>query len=378
MQAIPPSAMSWQAKQNAASSTIPFRVAPVLQDAASVSSSAEAAKRAISLHARYNYTQFLDYARRLEMAQRDGLTSFMLGMRILLSSVIRIAITGPSQVGKTASIRAFLGKDMSNVTVLPTVGFTRYVKTVRLRGAVRTQATLHIYDISGNDRYEGLRRFICSNVHAIGICYDPTCKRTLVEAADMMMSMEESLGPQPVVVCGLIPGSACNPNSSLTMLEHSASKSLSVGRKQPADFRSLGASEKLSADKEAKAAAPSPTSQTGTIPQLEVMPSEAKSITVRGRRSMHCPMLDTSPFFKEILQCLLDRIALATMEKKGEQQNLGESLVTNKSASADMPNSPDSVTNRSMTKRPKADQTVVQDLLNMTMQCSPLDILLDP
>lgn len=378
MQAIPSSAMSWQAKQNAASSTIPFQVAPVLQDAASVSSSAEAAKRAISLHARYNYTQFLDYARRLEMAQRDGLTSFMLGMRILLSSVIRIAITGPSQVGKTTSIRAFLGKDVSNEAALPTVGFTRYVKAVRLRGAVRTQVTLHIYDISGEDRYEVLRRFICSNVHAIGICYDPTCKRTLVEAADMMMSMEESLGPQPVVVCGLIPVNACNSNFSQTKLEHSVSKSLSGGKKHSVDFRSGGASVKLVAGNESNVAESAPTSQTSAPPQLEVMPSEAKSITVRGRRSMHCPMLDTSPFFQEILQCLLDRIALATMEKKGEQHNLGESLVPNSSASGDIPNSPNSVTNRSMTKRPQADQTVAQDLLNMTMQCSPLDILLDP
>lgn len=377
-QAISPSVASWQAKQSSVTSTIPFQVAPMLQDAASLSGIADASKRVISLHARYDYTQFLDYARRLEMAQRDGLTSFMLGMRILFSSVVRIAITGPSHVGKTAAIRAFLGEDLSKVTVLPTAGFTRYIKKVHLRGAVRTQVTLHIYDISGASRYEVLRRFICSNTHAIGICYNPVFKRTLVEAADIMMSMEDSLGPQPVAVCGLIPTDVSTSSSSSTRIESSSQIYSSAIPMETAHNSRMEASSGHDSKCGANAPLHNPAPYVNDLPQLEVMPAEAKSITVRGRRSMHCQMLDTSPFFQEILQCLLDRIALATMEKKGEQHNLGEDLEAEPGKGSDSPNSPNSAKNRSMTKRPKADQTVARGLLNMTMQCSPLDILLDP
>lgn len=377
-QAISPSVATWQAKQSSGASSIPFKVAPMLQDAASVSRNAEAAKRVISLHARYDYTQFLDYARRLEMAQRDGLSSFMLGMRILFSSVVRIAITGPSQVGKTAAIRAFLGEDMSKVVVLPTVGFTRYIKQVHLRGAVRTQVTLHLYDISGAARYEVLRRFICSNAHAIGICYNPMCKRTLVEAADMMMSMEESLGPQPVAVCGLIPANASIPNSSLTILDPSTQ--LSSPPTLPV-ISHEAATESISDRSSECASKPTthiPGRPSNEVTQLEVTPAEAKSITVRGLRSMHCSMMDTSAFFREILQCLLDRIALATMEKKGEQHNLADESEAVHTRNTETSNPPTSAKSRSMTKRPKADQAVARGLLNMTMQCSPLDILLDP
>lgn len=357
------SAMSWQAKQSATAANVPFQVAPVLQDA-SLLSNTEAAKRAISLHARYNFTQFLDYARRLEMAQRDGLTSFMLGTRILFSTAIRLAIIGPSHVGKTAAIRAFLGEDAATMVVLPTIGFTRYTKAVALRGAVKTEVMLHIYDLSGAPRYEQLRRFICRHSHAIGLCYDPTRKFTMVEAADMMMAIEDSLGPQPVAVCGLVPPKA---------MPHSVPALAPDGG---------GLMRRLSGTPSPPPAAASPISSTlNDTPQIEVQPAEAKGITVRGRRSLHCPLLDTADFYQELLQCLLDRIALATIEKKSDEfdgvQMGGEG--GGGGAESAGTSSPNSVINRSVTtKRPKADQAVARGLLNMTMQASPLDILLDP
>lgn len=315
----------WQARQTQPNTN--FQVAPLLQDAAMLSSS-EVAKRTITLHARYNFTQFLDFSRRLEMAQRDGLSSFMLGIRILFSCAVKVAIVGPSHVGKTAAIRAFMGEKTSTMVVQPTVGFTRYSKRVSLGGAVRTDVMLHIFDISGADRYEQLRHFICRNCHTIGLCYDPTRKVTLVEAAAMIMTLEESLGPQPVVVCGLVPPKA---------------------QKGSSDAAASGGTE---------------GAQEDTVP-IEVQPSDAKSATVRGRRSLHCPVLETSLFFQDLLQCLLDRIALATIEKKNEHLD-GEAPVE---AAKEFANG--------WKKRPKADQHVARDLLNITMQPSPLDILLD-
>ncbi|CAG9571311.1 putative ras-like small GTPases [Leishmania major strain Friedlin] len=180
-----------------------FSSAPVIQDATALSES-EAAKRVISLHARYNYTQFLDFARRQEMAWCEGLSSFSLGARLLLSSPIRVALVGPCGIGKTASAHAFLGEKPSQMVVRPTIGFERRAVRVRLARGLSAEAVLHIYDLSGADRYGELRRFVCRHCHAIGLCYDPSRKVTLVQAADIMMGLESALGPQPVVVCGLM------------------------------------------------------------------------------------------------------------------------------------------------------------------------------
>ncbi|GET87147.1 hypothetical protein, conserved [Leishmania tarentolae] len=196
-----------------------FSSAPVIQDATALSES-EAAKRVISLHARYNYTQFLDFARRKEMARCEGLSSFSLGARILLSSPIRVALVGPCGIGKTASAHTFLGEKPSQMVVRPTIGFERRVVTVRLARDLSTEAVLHIYDLSGADRYGELRRFICRHCHAIGLCYDPSRKVTLVQAADIMMGLESTLGPQPVVVCGLVRPPHPSSSSGRAPLNH--------------------------------------------------------------------------------------------------------------------------------------------------------------
>ncbi|CBZ24981.1 conserved hypothetical protein [Leishmania mexicana MHOM/GT/2001/U1103] len=180
-----------------------FPSAPVIHDATALSES-EAAKRVISLHARYNYTQFLDFARRQEMARCEGLSSFSLAARILLSSPIRVALVGPCGIGKSACAHAFLGEKPSQMVVRPTIGFERRAVTVRLARGLSAEAVLHIYDLSGADRYGELRRFVCRHCHAIGLCYDPSRKVTLVQAADIMMGLESALGPQSVVVCGLM------------------------------------------------------------------------------------------------------------------------------------------------------------------------------
>ncbi|KAK7201641.1 Ras-like small GTPase [Novymonas esmeraldas] len=180
-----------------------FRSASAIQDATALSES-EAAKRVISLHARYNYTQFLDFARRQEMARCEGLSSFSLGARILLSSPIRVALVGPCGIGKTASTRTFVGEKPSQMVVRPTIGFERRTVSVRLARGLSTEVVLHLYDLSGADRYRELRRFVCRHCHVVGLCYDPARKVTLVQAADIMMELEPALGPQPVVVCGLL------------------------------------------------------------------------------------------------------------------------------------------------------------------------------
>lgn len=197
---------SWYGGGSSAASSLAddiFHNIPVIQDATALSES-EAAKRVISLHARYNYTQFLDFARRQEMARCEGLSSFSLGARILLSSPIRVALVGPSGIGKTAAVQAFLGEKPTQMVVRPTIGFQRRAMPVRLAGGLSTEVTLHIYDLSGADRYEELRRFVCRHCHVLALCYDPAQKVTLVQAADIMMSLEPALGPQPVVVCGLL------------------------------------------------------------------------------------------------------------------------------------------------------------------------------
>ncbi|RNF22366.1 putative small GTP-binding protein Rab7 [Trypanosoma conorhini] len=151
----------------------------------------DASKRVISLHARYNFTQFLDFARRKEMARCRGLSSFSVAARTLFSSPLKIAVIGAAGVGKTSLVRHFVAPrgsdDQGGGGPLPTVGFVRHEKMVRLTGSLTAHVMLHIYDTSGEPRFEELRRFICSNCHAVGLCYDPRRKVTLVEAADVMM-----------------------------------------------------------------------------------------------------------------------------------------------------------------------------------------------
>lgn len=347
---------SWQLRSTPVTSTSSnhFQLAPLLEDVSLINGGNAIARtkgqrEAISLHARYNYTQFLDYTRRLEMAQLDGLTAFTSGTRVLFSSAIKLAVIGPSHVGKTASIRSFIGEKASTMTVHPTVGFTRYTKMIKLKGDIRTVVSLHIYDVSGAPRFEQLRRLICKHAHCIALCYDPTHKKTLVQAADIMMAIESALGPQPVVICGLLPGGTFISPSMIASLGSSSKISKNVHSRE---------TEHVCENPSESSPEESINSQMDAV---KVRPEEAKSISVRGQRSLHVPLLYPGMLFQEMLQCLIDRMALATIEKKDVPLE-GKSLETSSS---------------SVKKRPKADQAVGQGLLNLSMQPSPLDILLD-
>lgn len=261
-------------------------------------------KSVISLHARYNFTQFLDFARRKEMARCKGLSSFSACAQLLLSSPLKIVIIGPSSVGKTLLVQHYVGPQADGAQSLrgplPTMSFERYEKTVHVAGALTADVKLHIYDISGETRFEELRRLICSHSHAIGLCYDPQRKNTLLEAANIMMGVEPALGPQPVVVCGIV--------RDATM--------------------------------------------SAAVHGLEVTEEHAGGITVRGQGSVQCAWDNGALFFQKLVQSLLDRFVVATSASS-------RSCLANEKREA--------MRNRS----------VAEKLLRITLEPSPLDLLMD-
>lgn len=175
-------------------------------------------KTTITHHARYNFTQFLDFARRLEGARCQGLSSFSAGARQLLSSPIKICVVGPSGIGKSLLVRRFVGADSvgqgngvlgtqaaaSPLAVHTTAGFATYTKRVLLAGGLTSEAMLSIYDVAGDKRYDPLRVLCAQSCHALVVLYDAHNKMSLVHAANMLNTLEPQLGPQPAVVCGLI------------------------------------------------------------------------------------------------------------------------------------------------------------------------------
>lgn len=413
-----------------------FSSAPVIEDATLLSES-EAAKRVISLHARYNYTQFLDFARRQEMARCQGLSSFSLGARILFSSPIRIAIIGPSSIGKTACVQTFIGEAPSKMVVHSTVGFQRRTTTVRLANGLMTEAVLHIFDVSGAARHEELRRFICRHCHVIGLCYDPSRKMTLIQAADIMMNLEGSLGPQPVVVCGLLRHQGSRRRGSNVLTAPPSSAGLSSSHPPPQQSLDghggvvgsplvsstgvkIGVSGDSVSDDEADTTAASFAPRSEAYPlaetscsappsprdsnlsslqnysairgsratsELEVSEEEAVGITVRGAASIQCPLLQPDIFFEQLVQSLLDKLAEATVAGMTSLADISDELhmkssVTNranaKGSGAESSSAASSAVRVSVTRRrPQAQRAIAQDLLNLTMQPCALDILLD-
>lgn len=386
-----------------------FEASRLLQDATALTES-EAAKRVVSLHARYNYTQFLDFTRRQEMARCEGMSSFSVGARILFSSPVKVALIGPRGVRKTASIREFLGHDRpgalgSTATgtgssspshrVYPTTGFTRHIKTVRLAGGLATDVTLHIYDLSGAPRYEALRRFICAQCHAIGLCYDPTSKVTLVEAADVMMDLETALGPQPVVVCGLLPkgtvgsqpGSAGRYSRRLALATHHNGSSLASSMASvPPSMNGCTASGggEFMAEECGRAAQTDEEEDAGATPgggHLAVSEEDAIGITVRTAGSLQCPVDQCEPFYHKLLQCLIDRLATATMAGTATVADItGDLAAAGGGGSAGQQQQQQhgsAAADHSVLRRPTANKVVAQELLNLTMQPCAMDILLD-
>lgn len=432
-------------RSNATSAATTFETAAVLQDATMLSES-EAAKRVISLHARYSFTQFLDFTRRQEMARCCGLASFSVGARLLFASPVKLAIVGPSKVGKTACIRSFMGEDLTNVSIQPTIAFTRYQRTVKLVGDFRTEVTLDIFELSGQPCYESMRRFICRHCHAIGLCYDPGRKVTLVEAADIMMGIETALGPQPVVVCGLHrrttprappdPASAglaapatvpaaksTSPTANAMVASKVAAPSLppTASINSPSRRSSLAAakgtdlcspvshscrdspniepSEHVSDNSESpqpsevgrsnghammtppNGALRSPVVGSSAKPtrdgRTQVSEADAVNITVRGRGSIQCDLEHPESFFRQLLQSLVERLALGAMVTSTTIAGISEGVRMDNSSVAGPGGCGGDALPHSRPRQPQANKAVAQELLNKTMQPSPLDILLN-
>ncbi|ORC86259.1 putative small GTP-binding protein Rab7 [Trypanosoma theileri] len=303
----------------------------------------DASKRVISLHARYNFTQFLDFARQQEMARCKGFLSFSVGARMLLSSPLKIAIIGPTGIGKSSMVRCFAGPHAAHTSwrePLPTMGFTRYEKTVHLTGSLMADVMLHVFDISGEPRFEELRRFICSNCHAVGICYDARRKVTLVQAADIMMGVEPALGPQPVVVCGIM-----GPTNTTNNTDEIPTTTTNTNTNSNSN---------------------SNTNSTATTMATPIAVSEpavqeihAMGITVRGRASLQCQWNNSEPLFQSLLQSLLDRLAMATATS-----SVVAAAASNGRAKIDE-------------KESATNLAVAQELLRITLNPSALDILLE-
>nr|CCC91491.1 conserved hypothetical protein [Trypanosoma congolense IL3000] len=274
--------------------------------------SADAAKPAISLHARYNFTQFLDFTRRREATRCKGLSCFSVSTRTLLSSPIKIALIGPSGVGKTMLMREWVqgGRPDTDGTSyeasVPAVPFNRFEEVVHLSGGLTADARLQVFDISGHPCFEELCRFICARCHIVVLCYDPRRRSSFVEAQEMMAKVDSALGAQPVVVCGISP----------------------------------------------------PVSRNRGAVEFEVTKEEARAASTRERGSVQCSWAKSEVLFESVVQCLLDRIALGTsaLPFSPSVRSSGE-YVTH--------------------EEPLANRTVAQELLQITVCPSAIDILLN-
>eukprot|EP00658_Telonema_sp_P-2_P086135 TRINITY_DN9986_c0_g1_i2.p1 TRINITY_DN9986_c0_g1~~TRINITY_DN9986_c0_g1_i2.p1 ORF type:complete len:274 (+),score=28.57 TRINITY_DN9986_c0_g1_i2:210-1031(+) len=190
-----------------------------------------------------------------------GFANFANSAKQLLSKAIKVAVIGPAGVGKSTLIQTFLqvgggGQLAGNVPVgsspvsvggsggfeaavghtrsntytggvsparsggvvgvphstayRPTAGLVVSQKRVAVRGGlIAPQSCVTLFDVGGDQRYEMLRGLIGRSVHAVILCYDVTSKESLVQAAVQMSQLEPFLGPQPVIVCGIVP-----PNTS--------------------------------------------------------------------------------------------------------------------------------------------------------------------
>lgn len=158
-----------------------------------------------SFHSRFSNTHFLTYLHRLEIDRFAGLSSFAASAKLLISSGIKIAVIGPTGIGKTLFVKRFVGDSGNDVVVNKhtTMGFVTYTKRVALAGSLGGEATLTIYDIAGDARYDSLRATFCASSHGVILCYNSASKLTLVQSALVMQGVEPHLKQQPVVVCGL-------------------------------------------------------------------------------------------------------------------------------------------------------------------------------
>ncbi len=182
---------------------------PAAEAAVAAAASSSLQRAVISLHCRYNFTQFLDFARRMEIERCQGLSTFASSAKQLLSSNIKICVIGPSGIGKTALIQSFIA-DSSGTSGLAddaalraTSGFVLSTKRVALVGGLSAEAVLSIFDVGGDARYDALRLLCTQNCHCVVVLYSAHSKLSLVQAATMLGALEPELGPQPVVVCGL-------------------------------------------------------------------------------------------------------------------------------------------------------------------------------
>lgn len=161
----------------------------------------------ISLHCRYNFTQFLDFSRRVEVERCQGLSTFASSAKQLLSSNIKICVIGPSGIGKTSLVQSFMADATAaaadDAAMRSTSGFVMTTKRVSLVGGLSAEAAVSIFDVGGDSRYDALRLLCAQNCHAIVALYSAHSKLSLVQTATMLSAIEPDLGPQPVVVCGV-------------------------------------------------------------------------------------------------------------------------------------------------------------------------------
>ena len=178
--------------------------------AAAAAGSSSLQKAVISLHCRYNFTQFLDFSRRVEVERCQGLSTFASSAKQLLSSNIKVCVVGPSGIGKTALVQSFVAGGApaesgqpSDAVYRSTSGFVVSSKRVALVGGLSAEAVLSIFDVCGDTRYDALRLLCAQNCHVVVVLYNAHSKLSLVQAATLLSGLEPDLGPQPVVVCGL-------------------------------------------------------------------------------------------------------------------------------------------------------------------------------
>ncbi|KAG8346947.1 putative FYVE zinc finger Ras family [Trypanosoma vivax] len=279
--------------------------------------SADALKPSISLNARYNFTQFLDFTRRQETTRCKGLSCFAVGAHTLLSSPLKVALIGPCGARKTLMMQHLVPFNQHNgrnagsehSETQPTASFQTYEKAIHVTGGLTADARLQVFDISGEKRFRELRRLICLHCHAIGLCYDPQSRTSFMEAVDMIQDLVSALGPQPVVLCGVLPQAS-------TM----------VGRHD--------------------------------VPPLEVGESETQDVGEWQSGSLRCPYDRGDLLFQRIVQCLLDRIALATSVVSFNSPS-NSSCIPNEGAF--------SVTNH----------TAAHELLKISTTPSPIDVLIN-
>ena len=108
----------------------------------------------------------------------------------------KVCVLGSFAVGKTSLVRRFV-ESIFSADYLTTVGVRIEKKVVRVKNR---EVTLMLWDLSGDDEFEPLRKSHLSGASGFFFVADGTRRATLTSAVAIKQTADKLLGPLPFVL----------------------------------------------------------------------------------------------------------------------------------------------------------------------------------